>query len=258
MDAWLDRVHQGDCLELLRELPDGCVDAAVTDPPYGISSPNIVRVRTVAGAGKHESGKSVFANVGGDYGPEDREVGMGWIEQVARVLRPGGSLLVFCSHLQWQPTRDAAEAAGLQVRSPWFWCKTTHPPTPRENMVSAVEVGWWFRKPGAPPTWTGGHTCPNWFQGPHYAATYSSGRRVHPMQKPDWLMRRMVELWTIEGDIVLDPFAGSASCGVAAIALGRHFVGIEIDPKHVDAGNRRLESVRREVAGRLPLEASNG
>ena len=244
LDAYLDRVVCGDCIDVLRELPDGCVDAVVTDPPYGISAPNKVRVRG------YGNGTGHYIPMTGDFGPEDREADSAWLADAARVLRPGGSLVVFCSQAQWQPTRDAAEAVGLQVRQPWYWCKTNPPPTPRDNMASAVEMGWWFRKPGGPVTWTGGGKCPNWFSGPHYSATYSCGGRVHPMQKPDWLMRRMVELWTNEGDLVLDPFAGSASCGVAAIDMGRRYIGIEIDETHAANANRRLEAARRKAAAR--------
>lgn len=245
---YIDRVICGDALEVLRGMPDGCVDAVVTDPPYGISAPNKVRVRG------HANGTDFYNPMPGDFGAEDREADSAWIAEAARMVRPGGSLVVFCAVDSLQTIRSAGEATGLDVRQPWFWCKTTPPPTPRENMCSAVECGWWFRKPGGPVTWTGGGKCPNWFSGPHYAATYRTGARVHPMQKPDWLMRRMIELWTNVGDLVLDPFAGSASCGVAAIDSGRHYIGIEIDETHAANANRRLAAARRKQAERLPLE----
>jgi site-specific DNA-methyltransferase (adenine-specific) len=256
LSKYLDRVTCGDCLDVLRELPDCSVDAVITDPPYGISGPDKVRVRTLPGAPRHASGSSTLVDVGADWGAEDREVGSEWLAEVARVLRPGGSLVVFCSQVQWQETRDAAEAVGLQVRQPWYWCKTNPPPTPRDNMASAVEMGWWFRKPGGPVTWNGGHVCANWFQGPLYTATFGTGCRVHPMQKPAWLMERMVELWSNEGDTVLDPFAGSASAGVAAVSMGRHYIGIEIDPAHADAANRRLAHALRSHQPTLALEAA--
>jgi len=247
LDGWLDRVHCGDCLKVLRELPDCSVDAVITDPPYGISGPNKVRVRG------HANGIDSYNAMPGDFGPEDLEADTGWFAEAARAIRPGGSLVVFSSVDALHDIRRSGETVALDVRQAWFWCKTNPPPTPRENMASAVECGWWFRKPGGPVTWNGGHVCPNHFVGPKDSGTYAQGHRVHPMQKPAWLMERMVELWSNEGDVILDPFAGSASCGVAAVSMGRRYIGIEIDETHAANANRRLEAALRDRQPALDL-----
>ena len=247
----------GDVVEVLRGFPAGCFDLCVADPPYGISAPGKVRVRGVAGGPRHASGNCVWQNTGDDYGEEDREVPDDWIAEVARVLRPGGSLQVFCAQKQWQRFRDVAEsdAVGLSVRNSWFYCKTSPPPTVRPNFCSAVECGWWFRKPGESVTWNGGATQKNWFSGPHEMRSYASGHRIHPMQKPEWLLDEFMRLWTNPGDLVLDLFSGSATTSVCAIRAGCGFVAVEKDPAHCEKARARIVAAQRAHQPALfPLE----
>ena len=71
---------------------------------------------------------------------------------------------------------------------------------------------------------------------------------VHPTQKPLRVLRRLIELASAPGDLVLDPFMGVGSTGVAAIELGRRFVGIELDERYVEAARHRIESATAKVA----------
>jgi site-specific DNA-methyltransferase (adenine-specific)/modification methylase len=71
---------------------------------------------------------------------------------------------------------------------------------------------------------------------------------VHPTQKPLRVLRQLVEWGSRPGDLVLDPFMGVGSTGVAAVELGRRFIGIEIDPGYVDAAQRRLDAAQLKVA----------
>ena len=72
----------------------------------------------------------------------------------------------------------------------------------------------------------------------------------HPTQKPLALIKRCLRAGTNEGDVVVDPFAGSGSTGVAAIELGRRFIGIEVDPEFIDISIRRLSE--------KPVSSSDG
>ena len=76
-----------------------------------------------------------------------------------------------------------------------------------------------------------------------------SARRVgHPAPFPIELPRRLIELYTFEGDVVLDPFIGSGTTAVAAVLTGRHFVGYDIVPEYVELARRRVEAVRQTMA----------
>ena len=71
---------------------------------------------------------------------------------------------------------------------------------------------------------------------------------VHPTQKPLRVLRRLVELASSPGDLILDPFMGVGSTGVAAVELGRRFVGMELEPVYFDAAERRLEAAQLKVS----------
>lgn len=71
--------------------------------------------------------------------------------------------------------------------------------------------------------------------------------RCHPNEKPLKLMRRIVEAHTLPGDVVLDPFMGSGTTGVAALGLGRKFIGIELDESHFETACRRIEASTKQA-----------
>ncbi|OJY43443.1 MAG: hypothetical protein BGP08_01280 [Rhizobiales bacterium 64-17] len=77
-------------------------------------------------------------------------------------------------------------------------------------------------------------------------------RGQHPTQKPDRLVAEWIRLFSNKGETVLDPFMGSGTTGVAAVRLGRNFVGCEIDPKYYDIACKRIEAALKEEA--LPEE----
>lgn len=83
----------------------------------------------------------------------------------------------------------------------------------------------------------------SWNRGGHAAFWEASieRQRVHPTQKPLALMRELIEAFTAEGELILDPFCGSGTTGVAALQLGRRFIGIEIDSEHARTATRRCQ-----------------
>jgi site-specific DNA-methyltransferase (adenine-specific) len=89
--------------------------------------------------------------------------------------------------------------------------------------------------------WNGGGAPGN------YVGHRGDGKRGHPTQKPDWLMERLVRDFTNEGETILDPFAGSGATGVAAIRLGRRFIGCERDPKYHAIATKRLSQAREQL-----------
>jgi site-specific DNA-methyltransferase (adenine-specific) len=254
-DGVTAEVRVGDCLTVMAGMEAESVSAIITDPPYGITGQGQTRITTLPGAGRHASGMSVLTSIKADWGAEDREVGYAWVVEAFRVLLPGGNIIVFCADNQFAPLKGALKSVGFVVRQFWTWTKTNPVPTPRQNFCSAVELGWWATKPGAKHVWNGGAKTPNWFRGPLNTASYSTGHRTHPMQKPDWLLREMVSLWTNEGDTILDPFAGSGSTILAALALGRHASGIEIDPDHAAKANRRIAEAQAQTTLALEVPA---
>lgn len=214
----------GDCIEVMRDIPDGQVDAVLTDPPYGTASDSkVVKL-------------DVFSHAW------DNELPTEYIEQSARVLKDGGSFVTFTDTKKVETVWDAVEAAGLKPLQLVYWVKSNPPPQPRKNFQSAVEVGIFARKPGKILHWGGGGATPNVVQ---TSIAMGSDRTKHPTQKHVNVMRWLVALLCPEGGIVLDPFAGSGTTGVAALLEGRRALLIEKSEEYFKIMGERLEKWER-------------
>lgn len=199
---------------MLRQLPDGCVDAVVTDPPYNAIN------RATSGLRSLDKGLA-------DSAPIDIPA---LVTEFWRVGRE--SFYVWCSAEQvsywtWEfRNRGATTRAGV-------WWKTNPSPMNGENLwLSAVELCVFARKPKA----TFNLHCVH----PVWREPVESGDIDHPTPKPVSLMRRQLVASMPAGGVVLDPFAGSGSTGVAAVDSGYRFVGIDNDPAHVGLARRRI------------------
>ena len=220
------RIYPGDCRVVMGCRADETVDAVVTDPPYGTASSTKVQTH---------GGRSVEA-----FDIEwDREAPTGRLEDAARVLKPGGALVVFGDTKRTTDIWQDVEAAGVRPLQCFYWIKTNPPPQPRQNFQSAVEVAVFARKPGKVIHWGGGGATPN-----HHAAPIAAGndRTEHPTQKPLALMRHLVRLVTPPGGLVLDPFAGSGTTICAAVLENRNAIGIELSEDYCRIARQRVES----------------
>ena len=214
---------------MLGTLPDQSVDSIVTDPPYG----------TTDGRSKREMRGDSTVSFGFDW---DKVLPTAWLKEAARVIRPGGSVMVFTDNRAVGHLWDAGEAAGLSALQTFYWEKPDSTPNPRKNFSSAVESGVFFRAPGKVLCWNGGGWCRNIFRAPLAHKETDGVTRYHPTEKPVSLMRWLVELVTPPGGLVLDPFMGSGSTGVAALLGGRRFSGVELNDDYVQTARNRLSS----------------
>lgn len=205
-------LYLGDCREILPTL--GRVDAVVTDPPYGIGlDTDNLRFTGAKGQAsrqrKHLRGTADGAPVSGDDQPFDPGHLLIGNEQIIWGWHNFPNVLPRGTCLVWLKRNDAAFG----------------------SFLSDAETAWYSRGHGV--------YC---FRDLSNNAIASE--RVHPTQKPISLMT-----WCIErcaGESVLDPYMGSGTTGVAAIKLGRRFVGIEIEPKYFDIACRRIEEATRQ------------
>lgn len=190
-------LHLGDCLEYMKTLPDGCVDAVVTDPPY----------------------------------PKEYEYLYGAMAKEAkRVLRIGGSLLTLCGHSQMLRV-GTAMSEHLKYR----WVVKLDHPGSWARMAMGVLVTWkpmlWFVNEKLSP-------------GRNITDGCASGKRSKANGHP-WEQDLDYAMWGIEsltdvGNVVLDPFMGSGTTGVACVQTGRNFIGCEIDPGYFETAKRRI------------------
>ena len=223
------------CMEYMRTLPACSVDSVVTNPPYGTTETGRSK-RTLRG------GKVVaFAH------EWDQVLPTAWLSEVERLLKPGGAVLAFTDAKRPGDLWEAGESAGLRALHTFYWEKPDPPPNPRKNFASAIEVGVFFRKPGRVLAWNGGGWCRNVFRAPLAHKEQGGQLRHHPTEKPVSLMRWLVKLATPQGGIVLDPFMGSGTTGVACIAEDLGFVGIERDPEYAAIAVARLASAAHGI-----------
>lgn len=224
----------GSCLDPvtgLASLADDSVDVTITDPPYEAEAhTSILRVKN----GRASRGDEVIPF------PAITEIDRTAVAlDLARATRRW--VLVFCQVEGSSPWALALRSAGLDYVRTMVWIKPDAQPQitgdrPGQGYESIVVA----HRPGR-KRWSGGGRVGVFDfnkNGKHGAS--GTDRAPHPTTKPLPLMRELVSLFSDPGELVLDPFAGSGSTGVACNQLGRHFLGWELSPEYHAIATRRL------------------
>ncbi|WP_067171225.1 DNA-methyltransferase [Microtetraspora niveoalba] len=230
-------VHHGDALAVLPTITTGSADLVLTDPPYN-SGGRTNAERTAQGArGKYVTGTAGhdLADFAGDN--RDQRSYTRWLALVLieclRISRPGASALVFCDWRQLPATSDALQAAGWTWRGIIPWRKPISRPQ-RDGFRRECEYVLWGSN-GQPYR----HAEPIYLPGLVQGSQPRGRGRVHITQKPVDILRQLVQVCPPAG-VVLDPFAGSGSTGVAAVLEGRSFVGSEITEHYAAIARERI------------------
>jgi DNA modification methylase len=232
----------GDAREVLPTLAEERFAAVVTDPPYGVSADGVTRERPDTVPLSSDAGEW-------DHLAEaDAEALVAFCApEFFRVLRPGGALFLFPGDRLLPHWVLALKRAGFALPRPYLlaWVKPNPAPSVRKRgWRSALEHIVYALKPG-PDTF-------NFFTDEEMTNALTFGRpggsgRVHPTQKPIGLLKRLLEVATVPGDEVLDPFAGSGSTGEAALLLHRHALLVERDATFHGLATRRIHQVESDI-----------
>jgi site-specific DNA-methyltransferase (adenine-specific) len=228
--AWT--INEGDCLQGLAGQADGSVDVVITDPPYEAEAHTAQRLVARAG-GRLKVEPLTFPPITEEQRTESAR-------HMARLTRRW--ILVFCQVEAAMKWRAALETAGAVYKRTCLWVKPDGKPQysgdrPGIGYESIVAC----HAPGR-SCWNGG--------GSHGVFIVNKGgdaRTGHQTQKPLALMDVLVRLFSNPGELILDPFAGSGSTGVAAIRLGRRFLGWEMNPTYVAIAGKRLTVAREQL-----------
>lgn len=223
---YLNKVLQGDCLEVMKGIPDKSIDLVLTDPPYEAEAHTLQRR-------KSKGGKLVIAPL--DFPPMTEELRLGIAKEITRVAK--GWVLTFCQVEAAHIWIKAYQDAGLNYRRTCIWVKPDGMPQysgDRPGMGYETIVA--MHVPGA-SKWNGG--------GSHGVWTFPKGdnggkANLHPTTKPRKLIGNLLNLFSNQGDLILDPFLGSGTTAVCCQG-NRNFIGIEIDPKYVKVAEDRLK-----------------
>lgn len=231
----IDAIGHGDCMEAMDELRCS-IDLLVTDPPYKtITGGDGDGANSVRPKGMLGGDRKLFAHQNGPK-PSD------WMPKAYGALKEGSHAYVFTNALNMGAMLDAARDAGFRLHNILVWEKNNC--TPSQYYMKTCEYVLFLRKGKA--KWI------NDIGGSRTVHRFDNVRgKRHPCEKPVGLLEYYIANSSEPGDIVLDPFAGSGSTMEAALALGRHFVGYEIDESYIDvaSGGARHRRVGEAVGG---------
>jgi DNA modification methylase len=238
-------VSQGDCLATLPRLPDAAVDVVVTDPPYSAHVHKSVR----------SAKRMTMPDVEDSVCRTRRTVDLGFEHLSGHVRRNAARqfarvgkrwTLVFSDIESDWLWRLSLTAAGLEyIRTPVWHRIGGAPQFTGDRPATGVEAIT-LAHPKGRKRWNGGGKS-GVYSFPIAANRFGADTRVHETQKPLELMLALVEDFTEPNDIVLDAFCGSGTTGVAAVRLGRRFIGIEQKPQHAQTAIERLMAEEQQL-----------
>jgi len=241
-------LYEGDCLEILPVLDDGCADMIFTDPPYGHNNNNGDLISKWEQAlGKAPVAESEWRPIAND-GEEAETFFSAMVDAAPRLLASGGCCCCCCGggpdpmFARWSLKMDGP----LQFKQMIVWDK------------GPMGMGWHYRRSyetvlvsqkrgGACKWYSEASNIENIIRpGAYGIRKIIPAKTDHPTPKPPELPAHFIRLHTQRGETVLDPFMGRASTGIAAVTLGRKFIGIEVDAEHFDIACKRIEDAYKQ------------
>jgi len=256
------KLYHANCLDVLADLPENSVDMVFADPPYLLSNGGF----TVHAGRRVSVNKGEWDKSGGLK--KDFEFHLKWIKAVRRVLKPNGTIWISGTYHSIYQCGFAIQAAGFHILNDISWFKPNAPPNLSCRYFTAShETLLWARKDKESK-----HTFNynlmkngNWSEdrlkkpGLQMRSVWAIGTPKtiekkfgkHPTQKPEDLLKRVVLASTNKGDLILDPFTGSSTTGIAAYVLGRHFIGVDTDPQFLDLSIKRFEELDKNIKSKL-------
>ncbi|MDH5605560.1 MAG: DNA methyltransferase [Anaerolineae bacterium] len=247
----LDQIIFGDCLEVLAGFPSDCVDLIFADPPYNLQlqktlwRPNQTRVDAVSDEWDQFE----------DYAAYDAFT-RAWLQACRRVLKPSGTLWVIGSYHNIHRVGTALQDLNFWMLNSVVWVKVNPMPNFRGvRFTNAHETLLWVQKKRS-EKYTFNHHAMKSLNGDKQMRSdwllpvcksperiKINGETVHPAQKPEALLYRVISAASNPGDIILDPFFGTGTSGAVAKKLHRHWVGVEQDEKYVKIAKQRIDAV---------------
>ena len=222
------KLYNDDCIKKFATMPRNKVDAIITDPPYNISRDNNFKTMNRAGI---------------DFGEWDKDFDLvDWIKYCKPVLKKGGNIVIFNSWKNMSYIVDELERNNFEVKDLIRWKKTNPMPRNRDRrFITDYEVAVWAVKKGG--KWTFNRLLETYERPEIVCGVTSKKEKIdggHPTQKPVEVMEWLIKRLSNENDIILDPFMGSGSTGVACKNTNRKFIGIELDKDYYNMAMKRL------------------
>lgn len=250
------RLLKGDCIEILNQARENSVDMIFADPPYFLSNGGITC----------HAGKMVSVNKGDwdkSKGVEQNHLfNLEWLKACQRVLKADGTIWVSgTTHIIYS-VGFAMQELGFKVLNDIIWYKRNAPPNLScRYFTHSTEVVLWAAKNKKSKHYFDYKLMKKFNKGKQMRNVWqiSSPPKVekkhgkHPTQKPVGLLERIILASTKKGDLVLDPFCGSSTTGVAAVLLNRKYVGVDLEAEYLSLSRKRLKEAI-ENPSLFPLE----
>jgi len=255
MEELINKIQEGDCLEIMSKLPKESVDLILTDPPYNASKGGVNLPKNKTGGAYYKVNEEwdKFGKYT-DYLGFTRQ----WIKKCDKILSKTGTILICCSHHNIGEVIIALKELDYKPLNIITWRKPNAMPNITKRMLTySTEFIVWFAKG---KNWIfnydkmkkynyGKQLRDVWefpsCQGPERIKG-EDGRAAHPTQKPLKLFRRLIEMASKENQIVLDPFIGSGTTAIAAEGLGRRWVGIDANPEYIKIATKRIKEYKTQ------------
>jgi len=264
-------LYKENCLKILDQLPENSIDMIFADPPYNLSN----------GGFSVHAGKMVSVNKGkwdkSNGFDKDYEFHFRWLKACRRILKPGGTIWVSGTYHSIYQCGHAIQSLKYHILNDIAWFKPNASPNLSCRFFTAShETIIWARKEKKAKhifnyqemkDWTNNYTkeikCSFCHKKDKYPILHESGKQMrsvwainppqngekkfgkHPTQKPLELLNRIVVSSTKKGDIILDPFTGSSTTGIAAVQNGRKFIGIDMEKEYLEKSKKRYKDLKK-------------
>jgi site-specific DNA-methyltransferase (adenine-specific) len=244
-------LQKGDCLDLLKKIPDKSINLIFADPPYNLSGGGNITCR---------SGKKVICNKGKwDIIKDIDAFNLKWLIECKRILSDEGTIWISGTLHNHPSIGFILKKLGFWIINDIVWFKPNAPPQLQPNRLApSTELIWLASKSkkyyfnyDLAKQINGGKQMRNLWE-------LSAIRHLtaHPTEKPEKLLERVILLGSKEGDWVLDPFMGSGTTGVVAKQNSRNFIGIELDKDYFEIAKNRIEKTRKNLEDSNEIEKS--
>ena len=215
----INKIHCGDCLELIKKIDDKSIDSIITDPPYGIMPKGKLMRNKKRDDFKWDVNGISFAKL--------------WFPQLYDKIKDDSFMFIFWSQKYFKE--------GINIFNPnriIFWRYNNLINGGGGDFAYDYEPIFVIKK-GNPKLIPGKHSCVLEFTKPQ--SNFRVDKLKHPTQKPIKLLKHIINISTKKNDLILDLFMGSGTTAVACKQLGRNFIGFEINEKYIKIANERLE-----------------
>lgn len=224
-----NKIINADCMDILKELPDKCVDLVLTDPPYGGGSKMLGEVKNAQGSVGCSTNTILMSRTGGTW---------------SKKYQQGGIFDNDIRHWDIAPSKEVFDEIFRVSKNQIIWGGNYFnlPPTRCFNIWKKLTISEKFSMAMAEYAWVSFNSNAKIWEYPP-----QDSDRFHPTQKPVKLFMKQIEEYSKEGDLVLDCFSGSGTTAIACHNLKRRFICIEKDKDYYEASVKRLADAQKQL-----------